>query len=238
MRGSTSCRTRTSKVNSKGGFLNSHSVKNMVDTPPLNILKNGNMKTSPYQLNALSKSTYLLISMVVLFISGCAGISHGPVERNADAAKERIHSMNREVIPELSGSWKLVSFHSQDSSGRISYPFGKDARGRITYEPNGRMAVQLMNPDRPRFTSDDPLVASETEVRAAFGEYTAYYGTYSVNPDEHTIVHHIEAALLPNWAGTDQRRHFEFDGKYLTLKGPLRLGGVQGVVSLVWERLP
>jgi hypothetical protein len=199
---STSRRTRTSKVNSEGGFF------------------------------------YLLIPMVVLFISGCAGISHGPGERNVDVVKGNIHSMSREVIPELVGSWKLISFHSQDSSGRIAYPFGKDAQGRLIYEPDGRMAVQLMNPNRPRFTSDDPLVTSEAEVRAAFGGYTAYYGTYSVNPDDRTIVHHIEAALLPNWVGTDQRRHFEFDGKYLTLKGPLILGGVQGVVSLVWECLP
>ncbi len=196
------------------------------------------MKTSTNQFDVLSKSTYLLISLVVLFIGGCAGISNGPGERNADAEKGRMHSMNREVIPKLVGSWKLVSFHSQDSSGQTAYPFGKDAQGRLIYEPDGRMAVQLMNPNRPGFTSDDPLVTSETEVRAAFGGYTAYYGTYSVNPDERTITHRIEAALLPNWVGTDQRRHFEFDGKYLTLKGPLRLGGVQGVVSLVWERMP
>jgi hypothetical protein len=37
---------------------------------------------------------------------------------------------------------------------------------------------------------------------------------------------------------SDQQRHFEFQGKYLTLKGPLLLGGVQWVVSLVWERWP
>ena len=196
------------------------------------------MKTSTNQFDVLSKSTYLLISLVVLFIGGCTGISNGPGERNADAEKGRMHSMNREVIPNLVGSWKLVSFHSQDSSGQTTYPFGKDALGRLIYEPDGRMAVQLMNPNRPGFTSDDPLVTSETDVRAAFGGYTAYYGTYSVNPDERTITHRIEAALLPNWVGTDQRRLFEFDGKYLTLKGPLRLGGVQAIVSLVWERMP
>ena len=184
------------------------------------------------------KNLTLLSLLILLFISGCAGISHSPGEKNVDAAKGRIHSMNREVIPQLVGSWKLLSFHSQDSSGQTAYPFGQDAQGRLIYEADGRMAVQLMNPHRPGFTSDDPLVTSEAEVRAAFGGYTAYYGTYAVNPDEQTIVHHIEAALLPNWVGTDQRRHFEFDGKMLTLKGPLLLGGVQGVVSLVWERLP
>ena len=184
------------------------------------------------------KNLYLLSLLVVLFISGCVGMNHGPGERKADEAEGRIHCMSREVTPKLVGSWKLISFNIKDPSGQTAYPFGKDARGRLIYEADGRMAVQLMNPTRPRFASDDPLVTSEEEVRAAFGGYTAYYGTYSVNPDERTITHQIEAALLPNWVGTDQRRHFEFDGKYLTLKGPLRLGGVQGVVSLVWERLP
>ena len=184
------------------------------------------------------KNLYLVGLLIILFVGGCAVISHDPGERKAVESKGNSQSVNGEVVDKLVGSWKLVSFQSQDSGGRIAYPFGKDARGMLIYEPNGRMAVQLMNPNRPRFTSDDPLVTSEAEVRAAFGGYTAYCGTYSVNPDERTIGHHIEAALLPNWVGTDQWRHFEFDGKYLTLKGPLLLGGVQGFVSLVWERLP
>jgi hypothetical protein len=184
------------------------------------------------------KNLYLLGLLIVLVISGCIGRDDAPGGKNADAAKGRIKSMSKEVMPTLAGSWKLISFHSKDSTGQTTYSFGKDAQGRLIYEPNGRMAVQLMNPNRPRFASGDPLVTSEAEVRAAFGGYTAYYGTYSVNPDEQAIVHHIEAALLPNWVGTDQRRQFEFDGKYLTLKGDLLLGGVQGVGSLVWERLP
>ncbi len=184
------------------------------------------------------KRLYLLITLIILFVCGCAGISNGPDEKHTDAAKERIHSMTKEALPKLVGSWKLVSFNIQDSSGQTAYPFGKDAQGRLIYEPDGRMAVQLMDPNRPGFSSGDPIVASEAEIRTAFGGYTAYYGTYSVNPEEQTIVHHIEVALFPNWVGTDQRRHFEFDGKHLTLKGPLLLGGVQGVVSLVWERLP
>jgi hypothetical protein len=188
----------------------------------------------------ITKLTYPLITIVVLFMCGCVGISqsHGPAERNTDMEKGEIQSMSRTVMPNLVGSWKLVSFHSQDSSGRIVYPFGNDARGRLIYEPNGRMAVQLMDSHRPVFASSDPLITSEAEVRTAFGGYTAYYGTYSVNPDKQTIVHHIECALLPNWSGTDQERNFEFDGKYLTLRGPLVLGGEKGFVNLVWERLP
>jgi len=184
------------------------------------------------------KNLCLLNLLIVLVTSGCGDRSQGLGGRNVDAAKGRINSMSSKIIPKLAGSWKLISFQSKDSKGQTAFPFGKDAQGRLIYEPDGRMAVQLMNPNRPGFTSSDPIVASEAEVRAAFGGYTAYYGTYSVNPDEQTIVHHIEAALLPNWVGMDQRRHFELDGKYLTLKGTLLLGGVQEDVTLVWERLP
>lgn len=178
------------------------------------------------------------LASVIMLINGCAEFNHGLDKGKADATEGRSHSMIKEASHELVGSWKLVSFYSQDASGKVSSPFGKNASGRIIYEPSGRMAVQLMNPDRRKFSSGDVLVSSETELREAFGGYTAYYGTYSVNLKEKTIVHHIEAALRPDWAGTDQSRQFEYDGKYLTLKGPLLLGGVQGIVSLVWERLP
>lgn len=46
--------------------------------------------------------------------------------------------MNMEVMPKLIGSWKLMAFHFQDSSGKMAYPFGKDAQGRLIYELNGR----------------------------------------------------------------------------------------------------
>lgn len=184
------------------------------------------------------KTLYRSGLILILFASVCAGVSPGPGEKSAGPADGRSHAMSGAALPDLAGSWRLVSFHTEDSSGQKAYPFGKYALGRLIYERDGRMAVQLMDPRRPALTSGDPLVTSEAEVRAAFGGYTAYYGTYSVDPARQTIVHHVEAALLPNWVGTDQQRQFEFDGELLTLKGPLLLGGVQGTVSLVWKRLP
>ena len=101
------------------------------------------------------------------------------------------------------------------------------------------MAVQLMNPDRPAFRVDDPFVASDKEVRAAFNGYGAYYGSYRVRPDEHTVTHHIEAALNPNWVGSDQVRDFELSGNRLTLSTPaITIDGAETAVTLVWERLP
>lgn len=144
------------------------------------------------------KSLSLRCFLLLLFINGCEVICFCQDDKPTDAAKGSIHHMRSEGIPNLVGTWKLVSFHSQDPDGKMGYPFGKGAQGRIIYEANGRMAVQLADPNRPRFATGDPLATSEAEVRAAFGGYTAYYGTFSVNPEEKTITHHIEVALLPN----------------------------------------
>ncbi len=55
---------------------------------------------------------HLLRLLMVLVISGCVGISHGPGERHADAPQGRIHNMSREGISKLVSTWKLISFHS------------------------------------------------------------------------------------------------------------------------------
>jgi hypothetical protein len=178
------------------------------------------------QEKSLSRcSRILLVPVLILLLLG------------GSCTKEIDHSMNSNITQKLVGTWNLVSFSAQDPSGQTSYPFGRQAQGRLIYEANGRMAVQLMNPDRPRFASDDLLRTSEAEVRAAFDGYAAYYGSYTVDQGQKIMVHHVEAALIPNWVGTDQVRHFELQGNRLTLKGDLERGG-QSVVSLVWERLP
>lgn len=156
----------------------------------------------------------------------------------ASCAKEMNRNMSSDMAAKLVGVWKLVSLEAQDPSGRTTgYPFGRKAQGRLIYEANGRMAVQLMNPDRPKFAANDLLLTSEAEVRAAFDGYAAYYGSYSVDQGQGLVVHHVEAAHIPNWVGTGQVRHFDLQGNRLTLQGPLERGG-QGTVSLVWERLP
>jgi len=137
----------------------------------------------------------------------------------------------------LVGVWRLVSLTSEDADGRVGYPFGPHARGRLVYRADERMEVQLTDPDRPAFANDDPRLASAAEVRAAFDGYMAYYGTYSVDFREQAVVHLVEAALIPNWVGRSEVRRFELAGDRLTLKGPLVLDGVSLVVSLVWERV-
>ena len=135
------------------------------------------------------------------------------------------------------GVWDLVSFETHLSDGRVIAPLGEDAAGRVIYDADGRMSVQIMRRDRPVFASGDILNGESEEVRAAFEGDIAYSGTYEVQEDDARVLHRVEASLFPNWIGGEQVRHFEFPGGRLKLTTPpLVYAGGETTSVLVWER--
>jgi Lipocalin-like domain len=140
----------------------------------------------------------------------------------------------RKPSDEFVGAWKLISLERRTAAGAVTYPLGEHPVGRLTYDAMGRMSAQLMRPDRPKFKADDDARTGSTEEKiAAYDGYTAYYGTYTVNEADHTVIHHVEASLYPNWIGSDQLRKYEFSGDRLTL----RVVSSGGERRLVWERV-
>jgi hypothetical protein len=147
--------------------------------------------------------------------------------------------MSRDIASEFVGAWRLASYIGVNSSGETFYPMGPNPRGRIIYDAGGRMAVQIGDSRRIPFASADPGATADAEVRGAFDGYLAYFGTYTVEPGRGAVVHHPEMSLNPNWIGVDQVRYFDLQGDRLTLKTPpMHIGGVEGVSTLVWQRLP
>jgi hypothetical protein len=135
------------------------------------------------------------------------------------------------------GVWDLVSFEARLSDGRVITPLGEDAVGRVIYDADGRMSVQIMRRDRPAFASGDMLKGESEEVRAAFEGYIAYSGTYEVREDDACVLHRVEASLFPNWIGGEQVRFFEFPDGRLKLSTPsLVYGGGETTSVLIWER--
>jgi hypothetical protein len=128
------------------------------------------------------------------------------------------------------------------ATGKVLLPYTGKPVGRITYDRTGRMSAQLMRPGRKPLAGKVPQAgafsilagASEAELREMTGGFIAYYGTFDVVEAERTIIHHVEACMLPNWVGTDLRRGYEFSGndRLLTLiaETPRATG------RLVWER--
>lgn len=145
-----------------------------------------------------------------------------------------------DVAARFAGSWKLVSYERRTPTGEVSYPYGKDAVGWISYDGQGHMSAQIMKRDRDRFDADTPLGGTPNEKVKAFEEYIAYCGTYTVNAASGTVVHHVQASLYPNWVGKDQTRHFEFANGNLILtvkNGSGNGSGPAGSTSrLVWTR--
>jgi hypothetical protein len=142
-------------------------------------------------------------------------------------------------VPSFAGSWQLVSYESRDSAGKVEYPWGKDAIGRLSYDAGNNMAAQIMRRGQPPFASQDLHRGTDAEVRAAFDGFIAYWGTYTIDPLKHTITHHVLGGSYPNWVGGDQVRYYKLDGPRLVLSTPpIRIGGRLLTSVLVWERVP
>ena len=135
----------------------------------------------------------------------------------------------------LVGTWRLVSFEVRDDEGRVTYPFGRDAAGFITYSPDGHMAVQFGRAERARLATGDWLAAAPAEIAAAARDYFAYCGAWELRDGE--VVHRVALSLMPNWIGGEQVRFVNVEGERLTLSTPpLPIGDRQQTAILVWER--
>jgi len=136
------------------------------------------------------------------------------------------------------GAWRLVSLESRDSTGAVELPLGQGVVGQLLYDAAGNMSAIIMKPERPPFASRDLRRGTDTEVRAAFEGFNAYFGTYTIDAAKGTVTHHVRAASYPNWVGEDQVRYYRFDGARLVLSTPpIQIGGRPLTSVLVWERV-
>ena len=135
------------------------------------------------------------------------------------------------------GVWKLVSCERKLKDGRIEYPYGEKAVGRITYDKAGRMSAQLMRPGRhSRVPSGIHLIAGGAdcdEMRDVLNGFIAYFGTFDVDEGSQTVIHHVQSCLIPTWVGTDLKRSYKFAGNRLMLTAV-----TTSTVELTWEREP
>ena len=140
------------------------------------------------------------------------------------------------ALSRLIGVWKLRSCLRTFKDGTVVHPFGERPVGRISYDRAGRVSALLMRPGRrstlaPGTELDE---ASEDEVREAVTGFVAYFGTYEIDEAAQTVIHHVEAALSPNWVGGELRRRFRLEGNCLMLTRP----APESKDELVWDREP
>lgn len=126
------------------------------------------------------------------------------------------------------GTWRLVSIQA-DSLGALARS-GNHPTGYIYYDATGHMAAQIQ-PDRQRPSWTPRKPPTPEQAREAVTGYTAYFGTYKVDPATRTVTHHREGAL--NLDVVDYVRRYEFlAGDRIALMPVDRPG-----LRLVWERV-
>lgn len=119
----------------------------------------------------------------------------------------------------LVGTWDLLAFTVALPNGTALHPMGEDARGRLMYGADGRMAAMLSEATRtplstPRLEAYGK--APDAEKVAAFDSHLSYAGRFTVEGE--VVVHHVEFASVPNIVGLEQRRDALLEGDTLTLR--------------------
>ena len=138
---------------------------------------------------------------------------------------------------ELYGTWRLVSFTSQDvATGVKTDSFGKAPRGFLSYARDGRMSALLVKDERPKPT-DLAKVKNEERVEL-FKTMIAYGGTFSV--DGNIVTHHVDISWNENWTGSSQVRNIKLVGRKLyitTNPQPGLSDGKPAIGVLEWEKV-
>ena len=133
-----------------------------------------------------------------------------------------------EIKKRFIGFWKLVA---ATKNGELHPDRGAGSTGCIVYHESGNMAVQVMpGHERPKFRDADAPTAEE--ALAAFHGYLAYFGTWDVDPEARTVIHHRKASLNPTTIKPVVRR-FEFDGPDRVILNPLEYPANK----IIWERV-
>ena len=110
---------------------------------------------------------------------------------------------------------------------------GAQPRGRLSYDANGAMSLQMMREGRKTAITTPADARDKANPRVILG-YDSYFGTYTVDERAGTVTHHVEASLFPEDLGQNWVRPFKLEGDTLTLSFTSPADGVTR--TLVFKR--
>ena len=111
-----------------------------------------------------------------------------------------------QTAKDLVGTWTNVSNVNIRQDGSRVDVFGPKGTGIAIFESNGRFAIININPDTPKFSSNNRAQGTPEENKAAVLGGIALFGTYTVGADK-VINFKVEGSTYPNWTSTDQKRN-------------------------------
>jgi Lipocalin-like domain len=112
------------------------------------------------------------------------------------------------VREQLVGAWHLA--WTEEGTDRKMTRIS-DREGTLLYSSDGHMSVQIMLPKRDDAPQGNPVKYDQSG-------YEAYFGTFDVNEQAHTVTHHVQGALVRGLIGKDLTRVYHFSGRQLILR--------------------
>jgi Lipocalin-like domain len=166
-----------------------------------------------------------------LAIAG-VGLAALPGSATAQKKKKKEGQINpRQIV----GQWSLVSNENVKADGTRTQIFGANPSGVAIFAPNKRFSVSLVNPNLPKFASNNRDTGSEDENKSVVRGSLTYFGTYSLAPDG-TLSIEIEGSSFPNWNHVNQTRMVTA----LTateLKWTNPVASIGGTAEVAWKRV-
>jgi hypothetical protein len=138
------------------------------------------------------------------------------------------------VKNQLIGTWILVSNYTEREDGTKFDTFGPNPIGIIKLDGDGRVFLQEMRSDLPKFASSNRQEGTAEENKAIVQGSISYFGTYTVDESAKTLTFHIQGCSFPNWTGTDQKRSFTTKGDEMTWNAASGSSGKP--IRAVWKR--
>ncbi len=118
----------------------------------------------------------------------------------------------------LVGTWRLITFADLDSaSGKWIYPYGENPKGFFTYTKNNIVNLNISS-EIPLKISEDSTKNYSVNLYNYIWHYAlGYFGTYSIDFKNSTVIHHVTGGTIPYYIDTDQPRPFTFKGDTLII---------------------
>ena len=129
------------------------------------------------------------------------------------------------------GTWIHVSTTVTAPDGKKS---DRPGDGLVIYTPDGHFTFINVANNLPKLAANNRDKATAEEARAIVAGSIAYYGTYTVDEANKTIVPKVEGSTFPNMVGTDQSRVVTSitadEMRFINPTAPA------GVLEIVWKR--
>jgi hypothetical protein len=147
-----------------------------------------------------------------------------------------MQTLAQRVQDQLVGTWMLTSIYIEGPDGSRFDPFGANPTGILIMDGNGRISVQFIGSELPKFASNGRLDGTPEENKAVVQGILCYFGTYSVSDADRSLNIHIESSSFPNWKGVDQKRFLVLTEDEMKWTNPTASSGPGFTGHTIWKR--